>query len=142
MAVFVWFVLHDDQGDPWKSGLIADNGDLKPAFFTFAETAFPLDPRNGIYTVPAGKADPVVRISALEIAARSPPGSRIGVDARIFTGDTLVAHVTPEGVLGRDGWVPVPLHFTPEARKTYYAQVEANDIHGNKVSRFLTIVSR
>ena len=67
---------------------------------------------------------------------------QIGVDARGFTGDTLVAHVTPEGVLGRDGWVQVPLHFTPEGSRTYYAQIEANDIHGNKVSRFLTIVSR
>jgi hypothetical protein len=140
--MFIWFVLHDDQGDPWQSGLITESGDLKPAFFTFAETAFPLDPRNAIYTVPAGKADPVVRISALEIASRSAPGSRVGIDARVFTGDTLVARVTPEGVLGRDGWVTVPLHFTPEARRTYYAQVEANDIHGNKVSRFLTIVSR
>jgi dihydrodipicolinate synthase/N-acetylneuraminate lyase len=53
-----------------------------------------------------------------------------------------VAHVTPEGVLGRDGWVQVPLHFTPEGSRTYYAQIEANDIHGNKVSRLLTIVSR
>jgi len=142
VTMFIWFVLHDDQGDPWQSGLITENGDLKPAFFTFAETAFPLDPRNAIYTVQAGKPDPAVRISALEIASRSPPGSRVGIDARVFTGDTLVAHVTPEGLLGRDGWVSVPLHFTPEARKTYYAQVEANDIHGNKVSRFLTIVSR
>ncbi|MEP6977165.1 MAG: cellulase family glycosylhydrolase [Thermoleophilia bacterium] len=142
VPMFIWFVLRDDKGDPVESGLIAENGEPKPAFYTFGETVFPLDPRNAVYTVPSGRADPVVRISVLEIAARSPPGSRIGVDARVFTGDTLVARVTPEGVLGRDGWVAVPLRFTPEGSRTYYAQIEANDIHGNRVSRFLTIVSR
>ncbi|MDQ5821878.1 MAG: cellulase family glycosylhydrolase [Actinomycetota bacterium] len=142
VTMFIWFVLHDDQGDPWQSGLIAENGEVKPAFYTFAETVFPLDPRNIIYTVPSGRANPVVRISALEIASRSPPGSRVGVDARIYTGDSVVAHVFPEGILGRDGWVQVPLRFTPEGRRTYYAQIEANDIHGNRVRRLLTIVSR
>jgi hypothetical protein len=142
VTMFVWFVIHDDPGNPWQSGLIAENGDVKPAFYTFAETVFPLDPRNVIYTVPSGRANPVVRISALEIASRSPPGSRVGIDARIYTGDSVVAHVFPEGILARDGWVQVPLRFTPEGRRTYYAQIEANDIHGNRVRRLLTIVSR
>jgi Cellulase (glycosyl hydrolase family 5) len=142
VTMFIWFVLHDDKGDPWQSGLIAEDGTLKPAFFTFAETAFPLDPRNALFYVKGGEANPTVRISALEIAARSPAGSRIGVDAKIFTGDTVVAHPTPEGVLGIDGFVAVTLRFTPQAGKTYYAQVQLNDIHGDRVDRFLTFVAR
>src|SRR5207247_4134980 len=80
VPMFIWFVLHDDQGDPWQSGLIAEDGTLKPAFFTFANLVVNYDVRNSVVTVPAGKPNPVVRISALEIAARNPVGARSGVD--------------------------------------------------------------
>jgi hypothetical protein len=140
--MFVWFALHDDPGDPWRSGLIAEDDTLKPAFFTFADLAFQLDARNPIVVVKAGQPNPVVRIAAREIAARSPAGSRIGVDERVIQGDSLVAHAQPETTLAIDGWMSVPLMFTPEAGRTYYIQVEANDIHGTTVSRLVTLVAR
>jgi glycosyl hydrolase family 39 (putative alpha-L-iduronidase) len=141
VPIFIWFVLHDDQGDPWQSGLIAENGTLKPAFFTFADLAFRFDPRNALVVVKAGKPNPVVRLSAREMAVKSPPGSAIGVDMRVIRGDALVAHVQPQGRLGIDGWVTVPIAFTPK-KGTYYVQVEMNNIHGDRVSRFLTLVAK
>jgi hypothetical protein len=142
VPMFIWFVLHDDPGDPWQSGLIAEDGTLKPAFFTFADLAFRLDPRNALVVVKAGKANPVVRLSAREMAARSPTGAVIGVDMRVILGDTLVAHPQPQGRLGIDGWVKVPIAFTPQKGRTYYVEVQMNDIHGDRVSRFLTLVAR
>jgi hypothetical protein len=142
VSMFIWFVLHDDQGNPWQSGLIAQNETVKPAYYAFAETAFPFDARNPIFTIPARQANPVVRFSVREIASRSPRGSRVGIDARIYTGDTVVAHPQPEAVIGIDDFVTVRLAFTPQAGKTYYAQIEANDVHGNRVRRLLTLISR
>jgi hypothetical protein len=82
-----------------------------------------------------------VRLAAREIAAESPAGSRIGVDERVILGDSMVAHPQPEGTLGIDGYVTVPIVFTPEAGQTYHVQADLNDIHGNRVTRFLTLVA-
>jgi hypothetical protein len=142
VPMFIWFVLHDDQGDPWQSGLIAEDGTLKPAFFTFADLAYRFDPRNALVVVKAGKPNPVVRLSAREMAARSPVGATIGVDMHVILGDSLVAHPQPQGKLGIDGWVTVPVAFTPVKGRTYYVQVKMNDIHGDLVSRFLTLVAK
>jgi len=142
VSMFIWFVLHDDVGDPWKSGLISEDGTLKPAFFTFANLVVNYDVRNTVVTVPAGKANPVVRISALEIAARNPAGATIGVDERVITGDSLVANPKPVTTLGLDGWLTVPVMFTPQKGKTYYIEVTANAFNGDKVSRILTLVAR
>jgi hypothetical protein len=142
VPMFIWFVLHDDPGDPWQSGLIAEDGTLKPAFFTFADIAYQFDPRNAIVIVKGGAPNPVVRLSAREMASRSPVGATIGVDMRVILGDSLVAHPQPQGKLGIDGWVTVPVAFTPQKGRTYYVQVQMNDIHGDTVSRLLTLVAR
>ena len=139
--MFIWFGLHDDQGNPWQSGLIAEDETVKPSYYLFAQLAYPLDSRNAIVVVPA-RANPVVRLSALEIASESPAGARIGVDLRVVQGDTLVAHPQPEARLGADGWVTVPVAFTPVAGRVYYVYATLNDIHGNKVQRLLTLVAR
>jgi Glycosyl hydrolase catalytic core len=142
VPVFVWFVLHDDQGDPWQSGLIATDGTLKPAFFTFAQLAYQFDPRNALVVVKAGKPNPVVQLSAREMAAKIPVGAVVGVDMRVILGDSLVAHPQPQGRLGIDGWVSVPIAFTPVKGRTYYVEVQMNDINGDKISRFLTLVAK
>jgi hypothetical protein len=142
VPMFIWFVLHDDQGDPWQSGLITEDGVLKPAFFTFADLAFRFDPRNALLVVKGGKPNPVVRLSAREMAVKSSVGDVIGVDMRVILGDSLVVHEQPQGKLGIDGWVTVPIAFTPQKGRTYYVQVVMNNIHGDRVSRFLTLVAR
>jgi hypothetical protein len=141
VEMFIWFGLHDDPGNPWQSGLIADDETVKPSYYTLAALAFPVDPRNSVTVVNAGRPNPVVRISALEIAAESPVGSRVGVDIRVVQGDSLIAHPQPEAVLGLDGWVTVPVAFTPVSG-VYYLYVEVNDIHGNRVQRLLTLIAR
>jgi hypothetical protein len=138
--MFIWFVLQDDQGNPWQSGLIDEDGTPKPAFTTWASMVYDLDPRNSIIRVKGGRANPVVRISALEIASESPVGARVGVDLRVIQGDSLIAHPQPEARLGRDGWVSVPVAFRPQVGRVYHILVEVNDIHGNRVKRLLTLV--
>jgi hypothetical protein len=142
VSMFIWFVLHDDAGDPWKSGLISADGTLKPAFFTFANLVVNYDIRNTVLTVKAGKANPVIRISALEMAARNPAGSRIGVDERVITGDSLIANPQPVTAMGIDGWLSVPVMFTPQKGRTYYVEVTANAFNGDTVSRILTLVAK
>jgi hypothetical protein len=139
--MFIWFGLHDDQGNPWQSGLIAQDETVKPSYYLFAQLAYPLDPRNSIVVVRGGRANPTIRLSALEIASESPAGSRIGVDLRVVQGDSLIANPKPEAPMGIDGWVTVPVAFTPAAGRTYYVYASMNDIHGNKVQRLLTLVA-
>ena len=138
--MFKWFVLQDDNGNPWQSGLIQQDGSPKPGFTAWAAMVYDLDPRTTIVRVRAGRANPVVRISALEIASESPVGARIGVDLRVVNGDTMIAHPQPEAPLGRDGWVSVPVAFTPQLGRIYYVHAELNDVHGNRVKRILTLV--
>jgi hypothetical protein len=140
--MFIWFGLHDDQGNPWQSGLIAEDETVKPSYPLFAALAYPLDPRNAIVVVPAGRPNPVVRLSALAMAFESPPGARIGVDLRVVQADSLIANPKPEAPMGIDGWVTVPVAFTPVAGSIYYVFATLNDIHGNKVQRLLTLVVR
>jgi hypothetical protein len=139
--MFIWFGLHDDQGNPWQSGLIAEDETVKPAYYLFAQLAYPLDPRNTLMTVKGGRANPVIRLSALTIATESPAGARIGVDLRVVEGDSLIAHPQPEAPLGSDGWVTTPVAFMPQPGHTYYIYATLNDIHGNKVQRLLTLVA-
>ena len=83
-----------------------------------------------------------MRISALEMAARNPAGTRVGVDERVITGDSLIANPTPVTSMGIDGWLSVPVMFTPQKGKTDYIEVTANAFNGDKVSRILTLVAR
>jgi uncharacterized HAD superfamily protein len=55
--------------------------------------------------------------------------------------DSLIARPQPEVQLGIDGWVTVPVAFTPVAGRIYYVYATLNDIHGNKVQRLLTLVA-
>jgi hypothetical protein len=140
VSMFIWFVLHDDQGDPFKSGLIAQNGTRKPAFFTFAATARLLDAHNPIVTVKPGTT-PVVRVAALELAYRSGPGGVVGSNVRVFSRGKLVAVSQPQSRLGIDGYYALPVPIRPAAGRTYTVSVDANDAHGNRIARTLTLVA-
>jgi hypothetical protein len=139
--MFIWFGLQDDQGNPWQSGLLAEDGTVKPSYPLFAALAYPLDPRNAVMVIKGGRPNPVIRLSALQIAYESPVGARIGVDLRVVNNDSLIAHPQPEAPLGVDGWVTAPVAFTPVAGQTYYVFATLNDINGNKVSRIITLVA-
>ena len=41
--MFIWFVFRDSKGNPWQSGLYAQNGAQKPAFDAFGAVARLID---------------------------------------------------------------------------------------------------
>ena len=57
-------------------------------------------------------------------------------------GDSLIANPKPVTTLGLDGWLTVPVPFTPVKGKTYYIEVTANAFNGDTVSRLLTLVAK
>jgi cellulase (glycosyl hydrolase family 5) len=119
VRMLVWFVLRDSAGNPWKSGLIDESGELKPAFHTFRGAARVLDARNP--TLPAGSGSALV--PALELAHRVESGSAVDV--------TLSGRPAGSVPLRRDGWLDVPL----EDVANDLIELEAVDVHGNAVSR-------
>jgi hypothetical protein len=143
VQMFVWFVLKDDPGSTWASGLITRGGALKPAFTRFADAAETVDMLNGIVTVKAGKADPIVRVSALPIAYYSPPGTPLGVTWALYDSGKPAGVRQPVVGLARDGWFSLPLTgIVPKAGHTYSLQVTATDPNGNAVVRTLTLLGQ
>jgi hypothetical protein len=124
VRMFVWFVFHDQQDNPWQSGLIAGDGRAKPALAAFSRAARRLDARNPLV------ADGVrrVHIPALELAYHVPPGSPIEIRA---SGKTLFSVR-----LGQDGWLDVPIGGTREGgTRRPTLTVWATDGHGNWIKR-------
>jgi hypothetical protein len=139
--MFIWFVLHDDQGDPWQSGLIAENGTKKPAFAAFSAVARLVNAYSPIVNVRARRRNPTVRVPALELVARSGVGAVVGTTARVYYKNKLVAVSQPQTKLGIDGWFTIPIRFTPLAKHTYSVRLQINDINGNRLNRTLTLVA-
>jgi hypothetical protein len=141
ITMFIWFVLRDDPSDPWQSGLLDENGSRKPAFAAFAAAAGRLDIRNAIVAVRAKKATPTVRVSALELAGRDGAGARVGITYKVVFKKTVVAVEQPLGTIDRDGWVTLPLDFTPAPKRSYTATIDIGDSSGIHIKRTLTLVS-
>jgi len=136
--MFVWFTYRDDSGNLWKSGVV-DNGNAhKPGWNAFATASPPFDARNGILAIPAGKS-PTVSVSALQIAAKNPVGTAIGVTYRVFLAGKLVAVEQPAPPLRFDGWISIPLKFKPVKGKSYTVSVDMNAPSGDKLSHTLTL---
>jgi hypothetical protein len=140
ITMFIWFVLRDDPSDPWQSGLLDESGSRKPAFATFAASAAQLDARNAIVTVKANKANPTVRVSALELAGRDGAGARVGVTYKVSFKKTIYVG-QPAVTIDADGWITLKLAFTPIPKRSYTATIDIGDASGNHVKRELTLVS-
>ena len=138
VEMFIWFILRDHAGTPWQSGLLEENGALKPSFAKFAALARALDARNSI--VPVRGRGPVVRISALEIGYYAGTGSAIGITYRIFHRGRLVEVGQPQVPIGLDGWFAFRTKFRPAAGRSYVVRVHAGDANGNGIDRTLTLV--
>jgi hypothetical protein len=124
VRLFVWFIIRDRPGTPWQSGLIAEDGEAKPALAEFEQAARRVDARNPVLPPDAE----VARLPALELAYHAPAGSPVDVD---ITGER------PFSVpLGRDGWIDVPL----EASQKRVLDVRATDEYGQSVKRTVRIV--
>jgi hypothetical protein len=140
ITMFIWFVLRDDPSDPWQSGLLDESGSRKPAFATFATAAAELDIRNAIIPVRANKANPTVRVSALELAGRDGAGARVGVTYKVIFKKTIYVG-QPAVKIDPDGWITLKLDFTPVPKRSYSATVDIGDASGNHIKRKLTLVS-
>jgi Cellulase (glycosyl hydrolase family 5) len=124
IRLFLWFVLRDRAGEPWQSGLVAEDGTPKPSFERFAEIAESLDPRNPVLP---GDAE-VVRFSALELAYSVPAGAPVEVSTS--GGDTFSVP------LGADGWLEVPLEGSSPV-----VTLRATNEHGHSVERRVELSS-
>jgi hypothetical protein len=123
VRLFVWFILRDDPGTPWQSGILEEDGSPKPAFATMTATAQSLDARNPV--VPAG-AD-VARIPALELAYSTPAGDPIDVEIQGAEPATVP--------LGSDGWIEVPI----VNRTGTVLEMQATNPHGQAINRVVEL---
>jgi hypothetical protein len=135
VSMFVWFVLKDQSGNKWSSGLLARSGSRKPAFSTFAAIARAVDGRNPLITARGGRANPTVSVPATLLAAGNPPGTRIGVTYQVLDGRRLVTAAQPEVALSRLGYLTFRADFRPTSGRTYRVNILATDINGNELSR-------
>jgi polysaccharide biosynthesis protein PslG len=123
VRIFVWFILRDDPGTPWQSGVLAEDGSPKPAYATVTATARSLDARNPV--VPAGTD--VARVPALELAYSTPAGDPIEVEIQGAAPATVP--------LGIDGWIEVPL----KTRTGTVLEMQATNPHGQAINRFIEV---
>jgi hypothetical protein len=142
VAMFIWFVYQDDQGQPWDSGLYTQTGAPKgpaPAAFRAAATA--LDARNGVYTFRRGTQTPLVKLFARRFCANDATGTAIGMTWRLYQAGRLIGVGQQSSPLLRDCTITVRLRFRRPIAKgqTYTATVELNDRNGLLLSRRLTI---
>jgi hypothetical protein len=119
VRALVWFILRDTPGNPWQSGIVAEDGTLKPSFAAFAEAAHQLDARNPVLPADAE----VARVPALEIAYYTPAGDPISVS--LGGGEDVSVP------LGEDGWIDVPL--VGDLRRSML--LRATDAGGRTVER-------
>lgn len=140
IEMFVWFTFRDDRGNPWQSGLLTRGGRRKPAYRSFARQAQPLDARVEVVALePDGI---VVRLGVRPFAHFSAAGAPVGVVYRLYSGRQLAASSKPQVRLERDGWITVKVPLDPQPGERYRIGFEANDRHGNVVSRELVLVGR
>ena len=141
IRMFVWYVLRDDPQGPWPSGLIAQNGLRKPAFGVFVRAAKALDARDAIVGVAAGRR-PWVHVSARDLSYYDGVGAAVGLGYWIREDGRLVRRGHVATPIRRDDWLRFRLDFRPRAGRTYTVRIDGSDVHGNRVRRTLTLVTR
>jgi hypothetical protein len=134
VEMFVWFIFRDHPGSVWQSGLKTRAGAAKPALRRFTAASAGVDARNAELTVRGGRAAPQVTIPLREYGAGTARGESVGVNFRVYDRGKLVAQGQPSAPFGFDACVRVPLAgFTPQKKKTYVVEVEANVFSGGGV---------
>ena len=142
VQMFIWFVMQDDPGQPWESGLYTQGGVPKATSPSrFASAAKPLDARDGVYRFRRGTLTPLVNLYTRRYCANDAAGTPIGMTWRIYSGPKLVAVGQETATLRRDCTINARLRFkTPIAKgKTYKANFALNDRNGIPLARTLTI---
>jgi hypothetical protein len=138
--MFIWFVFQDDPGQPWQSGVYAQNGAAKgtsPA--RFAASARPLDPRNAVVSFRGGTVTPLVNVYTRRYCATDTTGTPIGMTWRVYAGATLIKVGQQTAPLRLDCTINARLQFTVAKGKSYTATFALNDASGVLLNRRLTI---
>jgi aryl-phospho-beta-D-glucosidase BglC (GH1 family) len=144
VQLFVWFIFRDSKasgGSPWQAagGLLDANGGAKPSLGRFTVVAPAVDARDAQITVKPGTSNPHVSFPALELAARNPMGSTVGLNYRIFDGTRLLGNAVGTAQVGKDGWLGFTPALTVSGRSTYKLEITATDVNGNSVKRAITL---
>ena len=140
VSMFIWFILRDHAETPWGSGVIDAAGAAKPALSAFSALARVFDARNAIVTVT--RPNPVIRLSAVNIAYYGPAGTPVGGNFWVRDrAGKIVAHGQPLVKLEHDAWITLRISgFRPMRGQTYSLLYEGGDINGNNIRRTLTLV--
>ena len=144
VQMFIWFILRDDPTSQWKSGIVSQNGSKKPSFATFTRQAARYDGRGPETTLVPGQQYPLVRFAALELWSRSGTGAKVGMTVTVYAQATnrrllLVKTAQPVSRIGPDGWVSFHAPLPRATARVYIVNIEAGDIHGNKIERSLVL---
>jgi Cellulase (glycosyl hydrolase family 5) len=137
VTMFVWFVYQDDPGQPWDSGLYTQAGTAKGSSPPrFASAAKPLDARNAVLPLPAGTTTPLVTLYTRRFCVVDEPGDNIAVDWSVSGGRVVNASAP----LQANCTINVRMSgFTVVGKRSYVAEFDLHDIHGNKLKRRVTI---
>jgi Cellulase (glycosyl hydrolase family 5) len=141
VTMFVWFVYQDDPGQPWDSGLYTQTGSAKGSSSArFASAAKPLDARNAVLPVRRGTPTPLVTLHTRRFCVVDEPGTNIAVDWRVTAGGRVVETDHQTAPLQPNCTINVRMSgFTVAAIRSYLATFEVHDIHGNRLTRRVTI---
>jgi hypothetical protein len=141
--MFIWFVFQDDPGQPWESGVYAQNGSPKgtsPGKFT--SSARPLDARNGMITLPKGTLTPLLNVYTRRYCATDTTGTSIGMTWRVFRGSQLISVGQQTAPLKLDCTLAARVTVKGGVKKgvTYTVAFALNDSSGVVLNRRITVV--
>jgi hypothetical protein len=141
VQMFCWFTFRDNSGNPWKSGLEAQNGSPKPSLAPFEYLAHAID--GTTVTLPAGRPAGPVAVFVPYLTFYNPVGSLVGITYRVVDNSTgrLVGAGEPQSNLAPDGSITFTPSFVPAAGHVYTVTATVNDAHGNLQTRMATIVT-
>jgi hypothetical protein len=132
VQMFIWFVFHDTVGNPWQSGLYAQNGAQKAAYDPFGAVARLID--GTMFTVKAGTT-PRVTVNVPYLAYYSQPGTQIGLTYVVRDGSATVAVGQPVATLAADQSITFSPSFKPAKGHTYTVTATANEPNGHSETR-------
>jgi hypothetical protein len=140
VTMFVWFVYQDDPGQPWDSGLYTQTGSAKGSSPPrFSAAAKPLDARNVVLPLRRGTPTPLVTLYTRRFCVVDEPGTNIAVDWRVSAGGRVVDTGHQTAPLQPNCTIDVRMSGFTVAGRSYLATFEVHDIHGNRLTRRVTI---
>ncbi len=141
VGMFIWFVMEDNPGSLWQSGIYRDNGSAKPAQPRFAKAARPLNAVNGKVTVKGGTRNPLLTVYLREYCANNSSGATVGFTVRGYLKTRLVSVDQGAAPLGVDCTIRLRVVGLRVAKKaTYRVTVDANTATTATIQRTITVV--